>query len=269
MGMDQPLLDFDQHARIAAVRIDGAKNTRRAFLASLIHPHLRQHSSNSSSFESVLRTTRDIGHYLIQADLFKSVQARLEPSAEPAAKPGDVDVIFTTPERPRFFLKTSTEVGNSEGNAVCIHSIRPNATHRHIKSATSKIRNVFGGAETFEANVSFGTKTRRSFHAAFTAPITRTFDTHGELSVFALDRDNTSYMSATETLRGARAVIRVRRVRVRPHRLTREYAAASEVLLAPAQDNTSLATRRHYAASATSSRPRPSGLSASAPNITC
>jgi hypothetical protein len=72
-------------------------------------------------------------------------------------------------------------------------------------------------------------------------------------------------MSATETLRGARAVIRVRRVRVRPHRLTREYAAASEVLLVPAQDNTSLATRRHYAASATSSRPHPSGLSASAP----
>lgn len=82
------------------------------------------------------------------------------------------------------------------------------------QSATSRIRNVFGGGETFEANVSFGTKTRRSFNATFTAPVTRTLDTHGELSVFALDRDNTSYMSATETLRGARAVIRVRRVRV-------------------------------------------------------
>ncbi|KAH9000856.1 surface antigen-domain-containing protein [Lactarius hatsudake] len=188
--MDSPSLDFDQHARIAAVRVDGAKNTRRSFLASLVHPHLRDHSS--SSFESVLRTTRDIGHYLVQTDLFQSVQARLEPSAEPASKLGDVDVIFTTHERPRFFLKTSTEVGNSEGNA----------------SATSRIRNVFGGAETFEANVSFGTKTRRSFHATFTAPITPTLDTHGELSVFALDRDNSSYMSATETLRGARAVIR-------------------------------------------------------------
>lgn len=84
------------------------------------------------------------------------------------------------------------------------------------KSATSRIRNVFGGAESFEANISFGTKTRRSFHAAFTAPITHTLDTHAELSVFALDRDNSSYMSATETLRGARAVIRVRRVRVSP-----------------------------------------------------
>ncbi|KAI0000630.1 surface antigen-domain-containing protein [Russula compacta] len=182
---------LDQHARIATVRVEGAKNTRRSFLADLVYPHL-PHSSSHSSFESVLRATRDIGHYLVQADLFQSVHARLEPSADRAAKPNDVDVIFSTRERPRLFLKTSTEVGNSEGNA----------------SATSRIRNVFGGGETFEANVSFGTKTRRSFHATFIAPLTRTLDTHGELSVFALDRDNTSYMSATEVLRGARAVIR-------------------------------------------------------------
>ncbi|KAI9444207.1 surface antigen-domain-containing protein [Lactarius indigo] len=180
MDMDSPSLDFDQHARIAAVRIDGAKSTRRSFLASLVHPHLHRHSSSDSSFESVLRTTRDIGHYLVQTDLFQSVQARLEPSTEPAAKPGDVDVVFTTHERPRFFLKTSTEVGNSEGNA----------------SATSRIRNVFGGAETFEANVSFGTKTRRSFHAAFTAPITL----HPRYPRRAIP--------PLETLRGARAVIR-------------------------------------------------------------
>ncbi|KAI0305258.1 surface antigen-domain-containing protein [Multifurca ochricompacta] len=163
MGHDH---DHDQHARIAAVRIDGAKNTRRSFLASLVYPHIPHHST-PSSFESVLHATRDIGHYLVQSDLFQSVHALLQPSAEPGAKTGDIDIVFTTRERPRFFLKTSTEVGNNEGNA----------------SATSRIRNVFGGAETFEANVSFGTKTRRSFHA-----------------------------TATETLRGARAVIRVRAV---------------------------------------------------------
>jgi outer membrane protein insertion porin family len=213
--MDSPPLDLDQHARIAAVRIDGAKNTRRPFLASLVHPHLFH---SAPTFDSVLRTTRDIGHYLVQTDLFKSVHARIEPSTKPAAKPGDVDVIFTAPERSRFFLKTATEVGNSEGTAVCIHRHSPILTHLppFSKSATSRIRNVFGGAETFEANISFGTKTRRSFNAALTAPLTHTLDTHGELSIFALDRDNSSYMSATETLRGARAVIRVRRVRVSP-----------------------------------------------------
>jgi len=120
--MDQALLD--QHARIAAVRVDGAKNTRRSFLASLVYPHLPQPDS-LSSFESVLRATRDIGHYLVQSDLFQSVHARLESPADPAAKPGDIDVVFSTRERPRFFLKTSTEVGNSEGTAVRSHIVSP------------------------------------------------------------------------------------------------------------------------------------------------
>lgn len=109
--MDTPL---SQHARIATVRIEGATNTRRSFLASLIHPHLLD---STPTFDSVLRTTRHIGHFLVQTDIFKSVNARIEP----AARPGDVDVVFTAPERSRFFLKTSTEVGNSEGTAVCIH----------------------------------------------------------------------------------------------------------------------------------------------------
>jgi len=110
-------MDFtflDQHTRIAAVRVDGAKSTSRSFLASLVYPHL----PSESSFDSVLRATRDIGHYLVKSDLFQSVHARLEPSADPTAKPGDIDVVFSTRERPRFFLKTSTEVGNSEGTAV-------------------------------------------------------------------------------------------------------------------------------------------------------
>jgi outer membrane protein insertion porin family len=216
--MDSPI-DLDQQARIAAVRIEGAKNTRRAFLSSLVHPHLQQYSS-ASSFESVLRTTRDIGHYLVQTDLFNSVHARLEPSAEPTAKQGDVDVIFTAL---RAFLVSFSKPPPKSATArapqcvstlYCLIPTPRSPLTVLIKSATSRIRNVFGGAETFEANVSFGTKTRRSFHAAFTAPITHTLDTHGELSIFAHDRDNTSYMSATETLRGARAVIRVRRVRV-------------------------------------------------------
>jgi len=89
--MDSTLLD--QHVRIAAVRVDGAKNTRRSFLASLVYPYL-PHESSESSFESVLRATRDIGHYLVKSDLFQSVHARLEPSADPTGKPGDIDVVF-------------------------------------------------------------------------------------------------------------------------------------------------------------------------------
>ena len=56
---------------------------------------------------------------------------------------------------------------------------------------------------------------RRAVHS-FAAPATRTLDTHGELTVFALDCDNTPYISATETLHSAWAIICVRHVRVNP-----------------------------------------------------
>lgn len=131
---------LDQHARIAAVRVEGAKNTRRSFLADLVYPHLPQ-STSRSSFESVLRATRDIGHYLVQADVFQSVHARLEPSADRAAEPNDIDVVFSTRERPRFFLKTSTEVGNSEGNAVMPSTRFPHPTflpHSLLSSLPSR-----------------------------------------------------------------------------------------------------------------------------------
>ncbi|KAI0318083.1 surface antigen-domain-containing protein [Amylostereum chailletii] len=186
--MDASLLD--QPARVAAVHVEGAKHTRRSFLQSIVSPHLIQH--DPATFESVLLTTRNIGHYLRETDVFQSVAAKLEPSSAPGAKPGDVDIIFTTRERGRFFLKTSTEVGNNEGNA----------------SATGRIRNVFGGAETLEANISVGTQTRRSFHGTFSAPLTSTLDTRGDISVYASDKDNTTFASCTEALRGARAVVR-------------------------------------------------------------
>ena len=68
---------------------------------------------------------------------------------------------------------------------------------------------MFGGAEKLEASISAGTKTRRAFNASFSAPLTGTLDTRGELAVYASNKDNTSFASCTEALRGLRAVVRV------------------------------------------------------------
>jgi hypothetical protein len=204
---------LDQHVRINAVRVDGVKNTGRSLLASLVYPHLPQHPH--SSFESVLHATHDKGHYLVQSDISQAVHARLGPSADATTKPSDVDVflLLLPPERAHPFLSQdfhqSREQRGQRGAHPhhSPHAIFVSKVIVASQIATSRIRNVFGGGETFEANVSFGTQTHCSFHATFTTPIACSLDTHGELSVFALNRDNTSYMSATETLRGARAVI--------------------------------------------------------------
>lgn len=98
------------------MRVDGALHTRKSFLASLINPYLPH--DQSSNLASVLRTTREISNILQRTDVFKSIEVKLERSREALAGENDVDVIFTTREKGRFYVKTSTEVGNNEGSAV-------------------------------------------------------------------------------------------------------------------------------------------------------
>ena len=71
------------------------------------------------------------------------------------------------------------------------------------------MRNAFGGAETFEANVAFATKTRMSFNASLSAPLSANLKTRGEIAVFGMERDNSSFASSSEGVRGLRAVVRV------------------------------------------------------------
>ncbi|KAG5725897.1 SAM50-like protein SpAC17C9.06 [Termitomyces sp. T112] len=178
--------------RISSVKVEGATTTRRSFLGSLINPVLSSSSDLPSNLDSVLHTSRKISHLLQKTDVFHSIETLIEHPRDASLSTSDVDIVFKVREKGRFFLSTSTELGNNEGNAA----------------ATGRIRNVFGGAEVFEANVSFGTKTRRSFRAAFTAPLTSSLGTYGEVTAFGLERDNSSFASCTEGLRGVKATIR-------------------------------------------------------------
>ncbi|KAF8340133.1 surface antigen-domain-containing protein [Amanita rubescens] len=181
--------NIDAPLRIADVRVEGALNTRQSFLSSLINPVL---SKPANTLGDVLHTTRHISHLLNKADIFKHVEAKLERSSSDLANPYDVDVVFKTREHGRYYLNTSTELGNNEGSA----------------SATARIRNVFGGAETFEANIAAGTKTKKSFRAALSLPLTSDLNTYGELSTYGLERDQTSYASCIEDFKGIKAIVR-------------------------------------------------------------
>ncbi|KAF8736125.1 hypothetical protein AX14_000848 [Amanita brunnescens Koide BX004] len=181
--------NVDSPLKIADVRVTGAYNTRQSFLGSLIKPVL---SKPINTLGDVLHSTRHISYLLQKTDIFKHVEARLERSKSDLASPNDVDVVFKTREHGRYYLNTSTELGNNEGSA----------------SATARIRNVFGGAETFEANMAAGTKTKKSFRAALSLPLTCDLDTYGELSAYGLERDQTSYASCIEDFKGIKAVVR-------------------------------------------------------------
>jgi outer membrane protein insertion porin family len=199
--------------RISSVRVEGTQQTRASFLGAIIDPIISlPPPDNKQTLEHVLFAVRDINHKLRETDNFKCIEIILARSSDRNAAEHDVEVIVKAREKGRYFLKTATEVGNGEGNAVSsfktflnFHSV----TNLVLKSVTGHIRNVFGGAETFEAHLSLGTTTRRSFSAIFAAPLTNDLRTRGELSVYGMERDNTSYASLTEGLRGIRAVVRV------------------------------------------------------------
>jgi outer membrane protein insertion porin family len=101
------------------VRVEGAKNTRESFLAWLINPHLTK-PSEPSNLESVLHTTRHLSHIFQETGVFQSVEANIERSRDVMTSDGDVDVVFKAREKGRYFVKTATEMGNGEGNAVRI-----------------------------------------------------------------------------------------------------------------------------------------------------
>ncbi|KAJ6571994.1 surface antigen-domain-containing protein [Mycena capillaripes] len=182
-------------SQISSVRVEGAHHTRPSFLRFLIDPLIPPPSAEND-LQTVLHAARHIADVLQRTDIFHAVDVKLERATAPLASKHDVDLVFKTREKGRFYAKSSTEVGNNEGSASII----------------ARLRNVFGGAETFEANVSFGTTTRRAFNATFTAPMTSNLNTYGEMHVYGLERDQSSFASCTEALRGAKALVRSGRI---------------------------------------------------------
>ncbi|KAJ7484514.1 surface antigen-domain-containing protein [Mycena latifolia] len=183
--------NLDTPSRISSVRVEGVPHTRPVFLRSIIDPLLPPPDAESD-LQTTMHTARRIADVLARADIFHAVDVKFERAAAPLAGKHDVDLVFTTREKGRFFAKSSTEVGNNEGSA----------------SIVARVRNAFGGAETLEANLALGTTTRRAFNASFNAPLTGSLRTYGELQLFGLERDHSSFASCTEGLRGARALVR-------------------------------------------------------------
>lgn len=116
---------LDAPVSVAAVRIHGANATARALLDWLIAPHivLVPHST----FRDVLDTTTAISRTLAATGIFRSHSVRIQPAED--GSDAHVDLVYDVHERGRFFIKTSTELGNGEGNAASILPFLSPCTH--------------------------------------------------------------------------------------------------------------------------------------------
>jgi len=196
--------NLDSPLHLNSIRIVGATGTRTGFLARVVAPYLASSSSSSSSASSssstptsdtlrqVLQTTREVTDKLERLDIFSAVEAGLESSKGIYSTEEDVDLVIKVREASKYFIKTATDVGDGEGNAT----------------ATARIRNALGGAETLEGSASFGTRTKSSFNVSLSAPITASPDTILSLSGFAIERDLSAFAACRERIRGAKLGLR-------------------------------------------------------------
>jgi hypothetical protein len=74
---------------------------------------------------TTLHTARYLAHLLNKTDVFSHVAVTVDQARDALASSNDVDLVFTTKERGRLYLNSSTELGNNEGTAVRTFSWLP------------------------------------------------------------------------------------------------------------------------------------------------
>lgn len=100
------------------MRVEGATNTRKSFLAGIIDPVITP-SSKISTLQDVLHASRHISAALRKTDVFKGIETYVDRPRDVLAEDGAVDLVFRTKEKGRWYVSSATELGNNEGSAVC------------------------------------------------------------------------------------------------------------------------------------------------------
>ncbi|WVR04592.1 hypothetical protein IAU60_001600 [Kwoniella sp. DSM 27419] len=193
-NMDRPL-------RLTSIRLaPPPKSTRPSFLSSLLSPFVSSPSPSRPAFlhpappqpqnlHEILLTTKALVAHLDQFGIYDMEHCGIRFEPKRGGDPDEVEMVLRLREKGRLFLKAGTEVGGGEGGG----------------NVTGRIRNIFGGAETLEANASIGTKTKSAYQLSLTTPLFASPLLSFGLSAFSLDRDNSAFASHRERAQGGRA----------------------------------------------------------------
>lgn len=167
----------------STVRVSGANFTQPQFFSELFSPLLGD--GNKRSIMDIIKSSDQMYDRLAKLGTFSHLQVSLN------LKPGSTDAIealVKVVERGRFFLKTSTDVGNGEG----------------ALTGLVRARNYWGRAEVLEASVGLGNKTKASCQIRAEAPIWAA-RARCEFAANASERDLGAFASCSETAKGVAA----------------------------------------------------------------
>ncbi|KAF9974497.1 hypothetical protein BGZ73_002093 [Actinomortierella ambigua] len=165
------------------ITVHGTAKTREGFMHRALHPLFE-----ARSLHEVIGLSRQMVRKLERFGIFEDVKVQLDSPKEPflADRQDLVDVGFWVKEGPRVQIRTGTEAGNAEASAY----------------GSLTVKNVFGGAETLNTSMAFGTRTSSAFHFSLATPLLADPDKNLSINLFSQSRNNTMWSSHEEDLKG-------------------------------------------------------------------
>ncbi|EFP83993.2 uncharacterized protein PGTG_09706 [Puccinia graminis f. sp. tritici CRL 75-36-700-3] len=196
--------------KLSAIRVVGGHHTRPEFLSELFGPLLGD--GQERTLPEIFKCSDELHDKLAKLGIFSHLQVSLAASKD---NPWGIDALVNVVERGRFFLKTSTDVGNGEG----------------ALTGLARARNLCGRAEVLEATVGLGNKTRASCQVRAEAPLWAA-RARAELALNASERDLSGFASCSETVKGVAAKLKTE-TGYGAHELTYELATRTIGSLLP------------------------------------
>ncbi|KAI9715153.1 MAG: hypothetical protein M1812_006132 [Candelaria pacifica] len=174
---------------LSSITVLNANNTRKGFLKRIFNPLLSVNQDRPYTLEEALKEVSISADKLHRFGIFQgptSLFVDRPSSNDPSTTPTDIAIYLSVKEKSRVVLKTGTDLGNVEGSAY----------------ANLLWRNVFGGAESLNANASLGTRTRSAYSVNFDSPILSNPDVRLEIGGLASSTQK-YWASHEEVLKGA------------------------------------------------------------------
>ncbi|KAF9363439.1 hypothetical protein BGX34_004149 [Mortierella sp. NVP85] len=181
----QGLVDNARHApiRLHKITVHGTKKTRESFMHRIMRSGFQ-----AQSLHEVIGLSRQAVRRMERFGIYEDIKIQLDSPNEPWLQDRTdlVNVGIWLKEGSRFQLRTGTEAGNAEASMY----------------GAARVKNVFGGAETFDISMAFGTRTSSAFQCSLSTPILADPDKNLTFSAFSQARNNTQWSSYEEELKG-------------------------------------------------------------------
>ncbi|KAF9931855.1 hypothetical protein FBU30_009435 [Linnemannia zychae] len=169
--------------KLRKITIQGVGRTREGFLHRILEPAFK-----AKSLHEVIGLSRQAVRRMERFGIFEDIKIQLDSPRDPWLQDRKdlVDLGIWVKEGSRIQIRTGTEAGNAEASMY----------------GALTVKNLFGGAETLNTSMAFGTRTSSAFQFALGTPLLADPDKNLSINLYSQSRNNTQWSSYEEDLKG-------------------------------------------------------------------